>query len=95
MATRVVNIKSNLPYDTYIGRAGRGLSGYFGNPFRLEPRQLRGATLAQYESYFLHRVNNDLTFRNEVLKLKDKTLACFCKPHPCHGDIIAKWLDNQ
>ncbi|GHV10010.1 hypothetical protein FACS1894162_2160 [Bacteroidia bacterium] len=32
--TKVVNIK-NSRCDVYIGRAGRGQDGYFGNPFRL------------------------------------------------------------
>jgi hypothetical protein len=26
--------------------------------------------------------------------LRGKTLGCFCKPHPCHGDIIAAYLDS-
>ena len=32
--TRVVNIRKEA-YDVYIGRAGKGQDGYFGNPFRL------------------------------------------------------------
>ena len=28
-----------------------------------------------------------------VVKLKGKTLGCFCKPYPCHGDIIAEYLN--
>ena len=34
MQTVVVNIKKE-PFDVYIGRAGRGQDGYFGNPFRM------------------------------------------------------------
>lgn len=25
--------------------------------------------------------------------MKGKTIGCFCRPHPCHGDVIAEWLD--
>lgn len=32
--TTVVNIKTDS-YDVYIGRAGHGHSGYFGNPFNI------------------------------------------------------------
>lgn len=34
MATRVVNIRALPPtaYDVYVGRAGQGQNGYFGNP---------------------------------------------------------------
>jgi len=34
MQTVVVNINKE-PFDIYIGRAGRGEDGYFGNPFRI------------------------------------------------------------
>ena len=27
-------------------------------------------------------------------ELKGKTLACFCKPNPCHGDVLAKLADE-
>ena len=28
-------------------------------------------------------------------ELKDKTLACWCKPKACHGDVLAKLADND
>jgi hypothetical protein len=34
MQTVVVNLNKE-PFDVYIGRAGRGQDGYFGNPFRM------------------------------------------------------------
>lgn len=40
--TRVVNIRKES-CDVYIGRAGQGKDGYFGNPFRLEATMTRGA----------------------------------------------------
>lgn len=95
MATNVVNIKTGASYDVYIGRAGHGQDGYFGNPFRLYPGEPRGATLDRYEQYFLYRLDTDPEFRRRVLELKGKTLSCFCHPAPCHGDIIAEWLDRQ
>ena len=44
MKTRVVNIKEEK-YDVYIGRAGRGQDGYFGNPFVLKAGETRGSSL--------------------------------------------------
>ena len=38
--TRVVNIRKET-CDVYIGRAGYGKDGYFGNPFRLEATMVR------------------------------------------------------
>lgn len=94
MATTVVNIRTGARYDVYIGRAGHGQDGYFGNPFRLKPEEARGATLARFEAYFYDRLGDDPEFVQRVLQLRDKVLGCFCKPHACHGDIIAHYLDH-
>jgi hypothetical protein len=29
-----------------------------------------------------------------VLKLRGKSLVCFCKPKPCHGDIYVQILKH-
>lgn len=91
--TRVVNIRKE-PYDVYIGRAGKGQSGYFGNPFRFEQGLARGCTLAKYREYFYDRLSKDHEFKHRVESLKNKTLGCFCKPYPCHGDVIVEYLDG-
>lgn len=92
--TRVVNIRKEA-YDAYIGRAGHGMDGYFGNPFRLEPGMARGDTLDRYRKYFYHRLGTDEEFRKRIEELQGKTLGCFCKPNPCHGDIIKEYLDRM
>ena len=43
----------------YIGRAGKGQDGYFGNPFRLKQDMIRGGTLAGFREYFYRRLVND------------------------------------
>ena len=100
--TRVVNLR-NSPYDVYIGRAGHGLSGTFGNPIKKGGRcpecqqvhETGGATLPCFETYFLRRVSEDETFRNQVLALRGLRLGCFCFPRLCHGTIIKNYLDKQ
>lgn len=100
--TTVVHI--NDDYDIYIGRAGHGFDGTFGNPHPVDkPCALcggvthrRGNSIALFESYFMNRVATDMDFRQKVLALRGKRLACFCKPkHECHGDILKAWLDSQ
>jgi len=78
--TWVVNLRKDR-YDVYVGRAGRGEDGYFGNPFPLG-EQSRGATIERYRGYFLNRLRTDEQFARRVRALKGKTLGCFCKPHP-------------
>jgi hypothetical protein len=91
--TQVVNIK-NSAYDVYIGRAGHGEDGYFGNPFRLSASESRGATIERYRKYFHNRLKTDPEFKRRVHQLKGKTLGCFCKPYSCHGDVIKEYLDS-
>lgn len=84
---RVINIKDGEKYDVYIGRKGRGHDGYFGNPFNTGTRTEK---LNNFESYLKDRLEVDDDFRESVKQLHDKTLGCFCKPKPCHGDILLK-----
>lgn len=91
--TNVVNIRTS-GYDVYIGRAGKGQDGYFGNPFRLRTSESRGATIERYREYFYKRLEKDPEFKDRIHELKGKTLGCFCKPYACHGDVIAEYLNN-
>jgi len=79
------------PSYVYIGRAGRGMDGYFGNPFPGSG----GSSLPKYREYFLSRLGSDPEFKRRVLELDGKTLVCFCKPSPCHGDVIKEWVEKQ
>ena len=58
----------------YIGRAGKGQDGYFGNPFRLKQDMIRGGTLAGFREYFYRRLVNDAEYRRRVHELQGKTL---------------------
>ena len=94
--TKVVNIFHNEPFDIYIGRRGHGYDGYFGNPYRIDLKSgyLRSKTIFMFRKYFRDRLKRDPEYKRRVLELRGKTLGCFCKPYPCHGDIIAEWLDK-
>lgn len=97
-----VNMRE-VEYDVYIGRAGHGMDGYFGNPVRSgkecpiceDVHYAPGRTIPCFERYFKARVERDPTFRENVLALKGKKLGCFCKPKPCHGDVIAAWVNEN
>ena len=91
----VIHIKAapegwqNDPQYVYIGRAGKGFDGYFGNPYRLGPKMSRGSTLQAFYEYADERAKIDAEYRRRVRELHGKTLVCFCKPHACHGDVLA------
>lgn len=94
MQTRVVNLKKEK-YDVYIGRAGKGCDGYFGNPFRLEEFKNRLDCINKYKEYFYNRIKNDREFHKRIISLRGKILGCFCDTHYCHGNIICDYLNYR
>lgn len=96
--TQVCNIRDcsegweDDPSYAYIGRAGHGHDGYFGNAFKGLPRE---ESIRRYEQYFRWRLDFDEDFHQRVMDLKGKLLVCFCAPLPCHGDVIAQYVDHQ
>jgi len=112
MSTSVVNLNHRPApkYDIYVGRQGRGQSGYFGNPhqigecrscvakFKVKTEHTPDECLALYEAYFFERVANDGEFRTGLMKLRGKVLACFCVKRDgtgrCHALVIARFLDS-
>jgi len=96
--TKVVHCKKE-PYDIYIGRGSK-----WGNPWRMGRSMSRDAVIAEYKTWLLQWkkwkeeiIINDPSgnYSNrwiiEHLKeLRGKTLGCFCKPMPCHGDILVE-----
>jgi hypothetical protein len=101
ISTHVVNIR-NDNYDVYCGRAGKGLDGPFGNPYRLgQPHPETGDPLIQGQAVELFERGmkfDTITapYRKHFEKiwhrlpeLQNKVLGCFCKPRACHCDILA------
>jgi len=88
MVTRVVN-KRKEPYDVYIGRPS-----IFGNPFKIGKHGTREEVIALFKKCFYHELEINPEFKEQVLKLKGKTLGCYCKPLPCHGDVIVEYLER-
>jgi hypothetical protein len=92
---KVVNLYKDT-YDVYIGRAGKGKSGYFGNPIivgKICPEcgiiHGKGETLKCFEVYSRRRIENDLQYKERVKRLYGKVLGCFCDKL-CHGQVLIK-----
>jgi|SRR6185503_14078993 len=75
--------------DVYIGRAGHGKDGYFGNPYNIGDRT---TVIAHYREYLRQRMIREPEFRDRILALEGKRLFCFCAPRACHGDVIVEAL---
>ena len=88
---KVVNLRTD-PYEVYIGRAGKGKDGYFGNPIVLSQGGDRAAVLVKFKEYFDARIKSDVEYAQRVLSLRGEVCGCFCKPLACHGDVMAAWI---
>lgn len=82
---RVVNLRQE-PYDIYIGRGSK-----WGNPFPMKnnSQEERDRVCDAYEEYFYKS-----TLKSYLYELKGKTLGCYCKPLRCHGDFLAKLVNE-
>jgi len=112
MKTKVIHIKdapknwrSNPDY-VYIGRAGKGLSGYFGNPHKVgrclvcNVEHTQGEAAEAFSETLKRQVMESVQFHQAVLQLRGKNLVCFCKSRErpdtkCHGDIYVAFLENN
>lgn len=93
----------------YIGRSKSG--NPLGNPFthngvRTKIAKLSFKTREQaidaYRVYFQKMYGNDEDFTKAFDEIyehykngEDVYLGCFCKPLPCHGDVIAEELQKK
>jgi len=86
---RVLNKRhGKIPADAiYVGRPSK-----WGNPFKIGIDGTRAEVIAKYRS----RVLNILMFTDSHFldDLRGKDLVCWCKPQPCHADVLLE-LANQ
>ena len=80
--TEVVNARDS-DYDVLIARPSK-----WGNPFRIGRDGNRDQVIKMYEVHI--RCRPDLIAA--LTELAGKRLGCYCKPLPCHGDVLLKLL---
>lgn len=85
--TRLVN-KYKEPYDVLITRGTP-----FGNRFVEGKDGSREEIITLCRREQAERINTEPEFREKVLGLRGKTIACVCKPKSCHGDFIVEFLE--
>lgn len=87
--------------NIYIGRAGvvfiNGIrfpkeSSIFANPYKIGKDGTRDEVITKYKNYIEDKIKNNNNFLKELLSLKNKNLGCWCKPEPCHGDILIELI---
>ncbi len=85
MSTKVVHCRKE-PYDVYIGRPSK-----WGNPFKIGRDGAREEVLQKYQVWLAGQWD----LLDSLDEVRGKVLGCHCKPHGCHGDILALVADHQ
>jgi len=78
----VVNLRRS-EYDEFIGRPGK-----WGNPFFTGRDGTREQVIRKYRDWLLQRAH----LMAAIEGLRGKRLGCYCKPLPCHGDVLVEFF---
>jgi len=85
--TRVVNRDVEL-YDVYIGRPSK-----WGNPHGPPQNTTLQARLDCIKAYEIW-IKGNQELLADLHELKGKRLGCYCKPKPCHGDVLVELVEK-
>ena len=62
----------------------------WGNPYRIGADGDRATVIARYRRELWRRIEAGEIALADLAALSGKTLACWCAPEPCHGDVLAR-----
>lgn len=90
--------KDSIVGSNYIGRGSP-----LGNPYPITKENPRVEVIQRYSEYLDEMIaKEDPTITKELDRLTNIALVegevrlhCFCKPKPCHGDVIAKIIEER
>ena len=84
VSTVVVNrLDSN--YTVYIGRPSK-----WGNPFTIGKYGTRLEVIEKYRQY----IQSNKILMASIPELRGQILGCWCKPLPCHGDVLVELVNK-
>ena len=74
-------------HHVYVGRNPQWMApSKWGNPFVVGTHGVRGECIAMYEGWLRE---NAVLFA-ALDELRGLVLGCWCAPHACHGDVLAR-----
>lgn len=88
--TFVSNKDKGEHFDVYCGRGT-----LWGNPYAIGSDGDRDEVIRKFKYDFdRDYLKGGTTFKEKLIAHRGKTLGCHCKPYPCHGDVLAKFLNE-
>lgn len=90
--TNVVNKHTHTPTDrdVYIGRGSRWGNSWSHREGTKASFQVAtvGEAIASYRRWLWSEIEAERITLHDLAALDGKNLVCFCKPGPCHGDVL-------
>ena len=90
----------DIPGHVYIGRdmshrVEGAVGSKWGNPFKVNANCDLTKSLHQYEhhvrtSRLVDSSGDEFCLVDRLIELAGKQIGCWCKPYPCHGDVLIK-----
>jgi Domain of unknown function (DUF4326) len=90
-ATRLVNLHYVDFCKTKHTRIDR--KSVWGNPYILKDTKNLEERMEALWNYTLYLLRTPILLNN-IPRLEGKTLACWCTPTPCHGEILIQIVNN-
>jgi len=88
---KVVHCKKEK-YDLYIGRPSK-----WGNPYSHKEGtkakykvETRREAVEAYRDMMIEKIAKNPALLKELAELDGLVLGCWCKPKPCHGDVLVE-----
>lgn len=84
------------PDAVYIGRGSP-----WGNPYSTKPEDSKycvmkvGTVQEALKKFKQYVLSDPQLYRRVQTELKGKHLVCFCKPEPCHGDVLFELANEE
>lgn len=85
---KVISVRDGAPHDAYIGRYNKSWNlaeSKWKNPYKLVRESDAETVLRKYRAHVLSQPE----LVESLPELDGKVIACWCKPKPCHGDVLA------
>lgn len=95
----IKNLRKERP--VYVWQVKVDRSSVLGNPFYMPTENQRDEVCDKYEVYFKQKVENDVSFKEELRRLYKihqqygkLELFCWCAPKRCHAETIKRFLEK-
>jgi len=84
---KVVNLKKEK-YEVYVGRGSM-----WGNSFKIGVDGNREDVIEKYKKELWMKMQDPEFCKIMLRELDGKVLGCYCKPLPCHGDVLISAIE--